>query len=190
MNRQFTAATDYREIVRCRTVECGAYNRPRPMPTNGMCPACRRELKSERPSLPVFVPVAEAEETQYTSPASQNDQLVKNVGQRIRNLRESHGLTQGQLQHLSRVSRSYLSRIESGQMTPSLGTLEKIDEALGCTLGSFFRGGSDPELLLEDKFIREIAEKRYLRKVDREQWRLLLNRLEALYRLSDLSLGR
>ena len=52
-----------------------------------------------------------------------NRETVENIGQRIRQLRESRGMTQSQLQARSRVSRSYLSRIESGQMTPSLGTL-------------------------------------------------------------------
>ena len=67
-----------------------------------------------------------------------NRETVENIGQRIRQLRESRGMTQSQLQARSRVSRSYLSRIESGQMTPSLGTLEKIAEALGVGLNRFF----------------------------------------------------
>ena len=72
-----------------------------------------------------------------------NRETVENIGQRIRQLRESRGMTQSQLQARSRVSRSYLSRIESGQMTPSLGTLEKIAEALGVGLNRFFVPESD-----------------------------------------------
>jgi len=47
-----------------------------------------------------------------------------------------------------------LSRIESGQMTPSLGTLEKISEALNVGLNRFFIPESDGEALLEDPFIQ------------------------------------
>jgi len=60
-----------------------------------------------------------------TSEKFANQETVENIGQRIRQLRESRAMTQSQLQSRSKVSRSYLSRIESGQMTPSLGTLEK-----------------------------------------------------------------
>jgi len=63
-------------------------------------------------------------------------------------------MTQSQLQSRSKVSRSYLSRIESGQMTPSLGTLEKISEALNVGLNRFFIPESDGEALLEDPFIQ------------------------------------
>src|SRR5258708_28003979 len=83
-----------------------------------------------------------------------NRETVENIGQRIRQLRESRGMTQSQLQARSRVSRSYLSRIESGQMTPSLGTLEKISEALGVGLNRFFVPETNGEALLEDPFIQ------------------------------------
>jgi transcriptional regulator with XRE-family HTH domain len=83
-----------------------------------------------------------------------NQKTVENIGQRIRQLRESRGMTQSQLQSKSKVSRSYLSRIESGQMTPSLGTLEKISEALNVGLNRFFIPESDGEALLEDPFIQ------------------------------------
>jgi transcriptional regulator with XRE-family HTH domain len=90
-----------------------------------------------------------------------NRETVENIGQRIRQLRESRGMTQSQLQARSRVSRSYLSRIESGQMTPSLGTLEKISEAL-----------------LEDAFIQGLRP--FLRQLDWEQWQSILKRLAAI----------
>ena len=87
-------------------------------------------------------------------------------------------MTQSQLQARSRVSRSYLSRIESGQMTPSLGTLEKISEALGVGLNRFFVPESDGEALLEDPFIQGLRP--YLRQLDWEQWQSTLKRLQAI----------
>jgi transcriptional regulator with XRE-family HTH domain len=107
-----------------------------------------------------------------------NRDTVENIGQRIRQLRESRGMTQSQLQARSRVSRSYLSRIESGQMTPSLGTLEKISEALGVGLNRFFIPESNGELLMEDPFIQGVRP--FLRQLDSEQWNWILKRLQAI----------
>jgi ribosome-binding protein aMBF1 (putative translation factor) len=89
-----------------------------------------------------------------TSPKIGNSDTVLHIGQRIRQLRESCGMTQRQLQSQSRVSRSYLSRIESSEMTPSIGTFEKISEALNVGLNRFFSPGSVGENLVEDSFTR------------------------------------
>jgi len=107
-----------------------------------------------------------------------NQETVENIGQRIRQLRESRSMTQSQLQSRSKVSRSYLSRIESGQMTPSLGTLEKISEALNVGLNRFFIPESDGEALLEDGFIQGLRP--FLRQLDWEQWQSILKRLQAI----------
>jgi transcriptional regulator with XRE-family HTH domain len=107
-----------------------------------------------------------------------NRETVENIGQRIRQLRESRGMTQSQLQARSRVSRSYLSRIESGQMTPSLGTLEKIAEALGVGLNRFFVPETNGETVLEDPFIQGLRP--YLRQLDWTQWQSILKRLQAI----------
>ncbi len=87
-------------------------------------------------------------------------------------------MTQSQLQARSRVSRSYLSRIESGQMTPSLGTLEKIAEALGVGLNRFFVPETNGETVLEDPFIQGLRP--YLRQLDWTQWQGILKRLQAI----------
>src|SRR5260370_10013162 len=83
--------------------------------------------------LEFLIPPPAPPEEAVAEPAAErfvNQETVENIGQRIRQLRESRSMTQSQLQSRSKVSRSYLSRIESGQMTPSLGTLEKISEPL------------------------------------------------------------
>src|ERR1700692_4017672 len=107
-----------------------------------------------------------------------NRDTVENIGQRIRQLRESRGMTQSQLQARSRVSRSYLSRIESGKMTPSLGTLEKLSEALDVGLNRFFVPETNGEALLEDPFIQGLRP--FLRQLDWEQWQSILKRLAAI----------
>jgi len=128
--------------------------------------------------IPPPAPTEEAAAEATSSEKLVNQQTVENIGQRIRQLRESRSMTQSQLQSRSKVSRSYLSRIESGQMTPSLGTLEKISEALNVGLNRFFIPESDGEALLEDPFIQGLRP--FLRQLDWEQWQSILKRLQAI----------
>ena len=103
---------------------------------------CRRCLHLLTPKVEFFIPPPEPQELpgddRQLFEKWPNCEMVENIGQRIRQLRESRGMTQTQLKTCSGVSRSYLSRLESGQMTPSLGTLEKLSEALGVGLNRFF----------------------------------------------------
>jgi transcriptional regulator with XRE-family HTH domain len=63
-------------------------------------------------------------------------------------------------------------------MTPSLGTLEKISEALGVGLNRFFVPETNGEALLEDPFIQGLRP--FLRQLDWEQWQSILKRLAAI----------
>src|SRR5882762_284336 len=145
-----------REVIRCKT--CGLVQyRTR----TGNCRRCVRALPQR---LEFLIPPPAPPEEAAAEPTPEkfvNQETVENIGQRIRQLRESRSMTQSQLQSRSKVSRSYLSRIESGQMTPSLGTLEKISEAL-----------------LEDPFIQGLRP--FLQQLDWEQWQSILKRLQAI----------
>ncbi len=162
-----------REVIRCKT--CGLVQyRTR----TGNCRRCVRALPQR---LEFLIPPPAPPEEAVAEPTPEkfvNQETVENIGQRIRQLRESRAMTQSQLQSRSKVSRSYLSRIESGQMTPSLGTLEKISEALNVGLNRFFIPESDGEALLEDPFIQGLRP--FLRQLDWEQWQSILKRLQAI----------
>src|ERR1700752_2452674 len=162
-----------REVIRCKT--CGLVQyRTR----TGNCRRCVRALPQRMEYLiPEEVPQEQAAPEVATAKFA-NQETVENIGQRIRQLRESRAMTQSQLQSRSKVSRSYLSRIESGQMTPSLGTLEKISEALNVGLNRFLIPGSDGEALLEDPFIQGLRP--FLQQLDWEQWQSILKRLQAI----------
>jgi len=163
-----------REVIRCKT--CGLVQYRTRMGN------CRRCLRLLPPKVEFLIPPPEPQELpgddRQLFEKWPNRETVENIGQRIRQLRESRGMTQSQLQARSRVSRSYLSRIESGQMTPSLGTLEKISEALGVGLNRFFVPETNGEALLEDPFIQGLRP--FLRQLDWEQWQSILKRLAAI----------
>ena len=163
-----------RDVIRCIT--CGMVQyRTR----NGNCRRCLHLLA---PKVAFLIPPPALQEPlgDDRQPFEKwpNRETVENIGQRIRQLRESRGMTQSRLQAHSRVSRSYLSRIESGQMTPSIGTLEKISEAFGVGLNRFFVPETNGETLLEDPFIQGLRP--FLRQLDWEQWQSILKRLAAI----------
>lgn len=66
------------------------------------------------------------------------------IGQRIRELRESKGLSQGDIEHRTGLIRSYTSRVENGHTVPSIETLEKYARALEVPLYRFFYDGEEP----------------------------------------------
>ena len=163
-----------REVIRCKV--CGLVQfRTRA----GNCRRCVRLLP---PKVEFLIPPPAPQDLpgddRQLFEKWPNRETVENIGQRIRQLRESRAMTQSQLQARSRVSRSYLSRIESGQMTPSLGTLEKSSEALGVGLNRFFVPESNGETLFEDPFIQGLRP--FLRQLDWEQWQSILKRLAAI----------
>ena len=163
-----------RDVIRCKACGLVQYRTKNDV--------CRRCLHMLPPKVEFLIPPPAAPELpgddRQLFEKWPNRETVENIGQRIRQLRESRGMTQSQLQARSRVSRSYLSRIESGQMTPSLGTLEKISEALGVGLNRFFVPESNGEALLEDPFIQGLRP--FLRQLDWEQWQSILKRLAAI----------
>jgi HTH-type transcriptional regulator/antitoxin HipB len=56
------------------------------------------------------------------------------LGERVRQLRESEGLSQRELAERIGSTQPAIARLEAGGVTPSLGTLERIADALGTTL--------------------------------------------------------
>lgn len=163
-----------REVIRCQACGLVQYRTK-----TGNCRRCLRALP--QPVTAVVLPVVSQDlpgDERQLFENWPNRETVENIGLRIRQLREARGMTQSQLQARSGVSRSYLSRIESGQMTPSLGTLEKIAESLGVGLNRFFIPATKSEALLEDPFIQGVRP--FLRQLDFNQWQSILKRLQAI----------
>lgn len=60
------------------------------------------------------------------------------VGNRIRSWRRQRGLTLDALADATGMSKSYLSKLESGKKAPSIATVMKLSEALGVSVGAIF----------------------------------------------------
>lgn len=68
------------------------------------------------------------------------------IGDKIRELREKHKMTQVELAKLAGISNTYLSDIERGRVNPSLKTLDKLAKALGIKI--------DWEIFLSDDYAK------------------------------------
>lgn len=60
------------------------------------------------------------------------------IGQRIKELREAHGMSQKDLSFAADLDRSYIASVENGQRNISIVNIEKIAIALGVNLKEFF----------------------------------------------------
>jgi len=68
----------------------------------------------------------------------QHDAVSVNIGERLRELRESRNISMRSLASRSGLSANALSMIERGRASPSVSTLYKLAEALGISITSFF----------------------------------------------------
>src|ERR1700720_3979526 len=60
------------------------------------------------------------------------------VGTRLRNLRQIHGLSQRELAKRAGVTNGMISLIEQGRVSPSVSSLTKVLDGLPMTLADFF----------------------------------------------------
>lgn len=76
--------------------------------------------------------------------------LGSNIGGLIRRERQKRGMTMEQLCAVARISQAFLSMIERGKSTPSLGTLSGIAKALGQPVAAFLQIGLPPDAVTRD----------------------------------------
>ena len=63
---------------------------------------------------------------------------------RLRSLRESKKLSQGDIEKRTGLLRCYISRVENGHTVPSIETLEKLARAMEVPLYQLFYDGEEP----------------------------------------------
>jgi transcriptional regulator with XRE-family HTH domain len=66
------------------------------------------------------------------------------IGERLRILRESKQLSQGDIEKRTGLLRCYISRVENGHTVPAVETLEKMARALEVPLYQLFYDGATP----------------------------------------------
>src|SRR5215467_7767163 len=72
-----------------------------------------------------------------------------NVCDRLRVLRESKNLSQGDIEKRTGLLRCYISRVENGHTVPAVETLEKMAHALEVPLYRLFFEGEEPPKVLK-----------------------------------------
>jgi transcriptional regulator with XRE-family HTH domain len=100
------------------------------------------------------------------------------VCERIRQLRETKGLSQGDIEAKTKLLRCYVSRVENGHTVPSVETLQKLANALGVPLYQLFYeppDGTEPDFILPPKKVNELSKKK----------QQLLNQIVTLFRNID-----
>jgi transcriptional regulator with XRE-family HTH domain len=75
-----------------------------------------------------------------SSPPSDGARLGQLVGTAVRRLRTANGLTLGEVAERAGISRAMLSRLETGDVMPSLDTLASLTSALGVSLSHLLQG--------------------------------------------------
>jgi transcriptional regulator with XRE-family HTH domain len=73
------------------------------------------------------------------------------VGDRLKQLRELKGLSQGEIEERTGLLRSYISRVENGHTAPSVETLEKFARAFDIPLYQFLYDGEKPPKLVKTR---------------------------------------
>jgi transcriptional regulator with XRE-family HTH domain len=144
-------SVETREVVRCDYCSLVQYRT-----SNSLCRKCHKPLDVEEPAPlapqlvphPVQAPAAEA---------------ALQVAGQVRDIRRARHLSQRQLASRMQVPRTYISKIENGKAIPTLGSLERLAQALEvdvCQLVRDSRSRREEEVaaILADPFLAEIAE--------------------------------
>src|ERR1700746_3234908 len=101
------------------------------------------------------------------------------IGNRLKELRESKELSQGDIEKRTGLLRCYTSRVENGHTVPAVETLEKMARALEIPMYRLFHDGEVPAGLSklkpprDDEFGRRGKEADYFSKLRR-----LLSKME------------
>ncbi len=66
------------------------------------------------------------------------------IGNRLKELRESKNLSQGDIEKRTGLLRCYISRVENGHTVPAIETLEKMARSLEVPMYRLFHAGEVP----------------------------------------------
>jgi transcriptional regulator with XRE-family HTH domain len=166
------APVEQREVLRCDHCQLVQFRT-----ASNSCRKCKKPLdvvdvKPAAPALTLVPPPAAAAES---------DGLQ--VSKAVRDLRRVRNLSQRQLATRMNVPRTYISKIENGKATPTLGSLERLARALQVDISALLRDAksrhnNEASLLMNDPFLAEIAG--FCAKLDPVQKSIFLNHVREL----------
>src|SRR5580658_2574990 len=143
-------SVETREVVRCDFCSLVQYRT-----SNSLCRKCHRPLDLEEPVRPILQLVPHP-----SAPPSAEAGLQ--VAGQVRDIRKARHLSQRQLASRMQVPRTYISKIENGKAIPTLGSLERLANALDVDISQLVRDSRsvrDEEVaaIFADPFLAEIA---------------------------------
>lgn len=142
-------SVETREVVRCEYCRLVQFRT-----SNSLCRKCHRPLDFDEPRrLPQLV-------TGHGGGASADAGL--HVAGQVRDIRRARHMSQRQLAGRMMVPRTYISKIENGKAIPTLGSLERLADALGVHVSQLVRDErsrreEEVAAILGDPFLAEIA---------------------------------
>jgi len=145
-------SVETREVVRCSYENCRLIQY---RTSNSLCRRCHRPLDVEEPT---FL----APQLVTSQPVPECDEAGLQVARQVREMRRARHLSQRQLAGRMQVPRTYISKIENGKAIPTLGSLERLANALGIEVRQLVRDSRsrrDEEVtaILGDPFLAEVA---------------------------------
>jgi transcriptional regulator with XRE-family HTH domain len=143
-------SVETREVVRCDYCSLVQYRT-----SNSLCRKCRKPLDIEEPA-PLTPQLVTAQ------PAAASTEAGLQVAAQVREIRRARHLSQRQLAGRMQVPRTYISKIENGKAIPTLGSLERLANALEVDVSQLVRDSRsrrDEEVaaILSDPLLAEIA---------------------------------
>ena len=154
LRRQAMATTlvsvETREVVRCDYCSLVQYRT-----RDSLCRKCHRALDIEEPA-PLVPQLVKSPSCDNTAEAGMQ------VATQVREMRRGRHMSQRQLAARMQVPRTYISKIENGKAIPTLGSLERLADALEVGMHQLVRdsrSARDEEVsaILADPFLAEIA---------------------------------
>ncbi|SRR5579885_569612 len=125
------AGVQAREVVRCRSCNLVQFRT-----VSDLCRRCDQPLTAPPPPEVPAEPLAgetSAAQRPAASPASDStagESRSFALGERLKQLREARGMTQGQIAAKAKVPRTYISRIEHFHLLPGPAVTQRLADAL------------------------------------------------------------
>lgn len=130
-----------RQVTRC--THCGLNQF---MTASALCRCCHKSLVPE---------VAEPEPSPIPAPLALESVPKLDIASTVRELRKQRDLSQNGLAERMGISRTYISKLEGGKLTPGMYSIERIAKALNVNISTLL--GEPKAWLMSDPFIAEIA---------------------------------